>query len=94
LTVKLEDHCLRTAALYGRRDEDIHKILDAEFSTEGSAHRRKRHTLEYVLRKLRGGIWTVEEARSAIQHIIDDCGRIMMADDWKEAKDFIKEAVL
>jgi hypothetical protein len=91
--MKLQAHIERSLALYGRGDVEVHKHLDERYADEGSSHRRHRHTLEYVLNMVKSSGWNVFEARTAIQHLTDDCGRIMMEDDWKEAKDFILEAV-
>jgi len=82
--LKHEEHVELTARRFGQGFAHIHKDLDQDFSLIGSPHRAHRHHLEYVMEKVFGGEWNMDEARAAIHHIIDDCGVLMVANDWNE----------
>ena len=84
--MKYEEHCELTTRRFGQAFEHIHKDLDQDFTLIGSPHRVHRHHLEYVMEKLMGGFWNVDECRAAIHHIIDDCGVLMVQADWNNER--------
>lgn len=86
--MKLSDHVAQDMMIYGTSFENVHRDLDKTAVPIGNPHRKDTHFLEYVLEKVEKGEWGPYQARSAIQHIIDDCGQIMIKDDWKTAEDF------
>jgi hypothetical protein len=60
----------------------IHALLDSTDTTIGHPHRQDTHYLEWLLDCLKDGKITIQEFRSGIHHIIDDCGVLMLKEDW------------
>ena len=84
--MKHEEHCELTFRRFGQDYAGIHKDLDQDYSVIGSPHRAIRHHLEYVMEKFIGGEWNIEQCRAAIHHIIDDCGVLMVQNDWNNVE--------
>jgi len=85
--MKIEDHIAQDMILFGKSFDKVHEELDATDTLMGHPHRKDTHYLEFVLKKFKNGEWDAEECRSAIQHIIDDCGFIMIWGDWENSED-------
>ena len=62
---------------------NIHDMLDSTDTTIGHPHRKDTHHLEWLLEQHKQGIITVAEFRAGIHHIIDDCGVLMLKEDWE-----------
>ncbi len=60
----------------------IHEMLDSTETTIGHPHRKDTHYLEWLLEQLTQGKITIKEFRAGIHHIIDDCGVLMLKEDW------------
>lgn len=89
--MKLEDHVAQDMMLFGISYEEVHRDLDKTVTLVGHPHRKDTHFLEYVLEKYMCGAWTVGMCRSAIQHIVDDCGMLMLCSDWRSGSDLLGE---
>jgi len=91
-----KEHIARDMELFGYEFPEVHKALDSTFSQIGHPHRKDTHYLEWVLRKweeddVGESEWSIDQVRSAIQHIIDDCGHIMLYDDWLTGPEIIEK---
>lgn len=75
-------HCENSFKLFGEKFKKVHEDLDKTAIFTGNPHRKDTHYFEYVLGKVADGEWNLNEARAALHHIIDDCGQIMLQDDW------------
>ncbi len=84
-----EFHTAHDVELFGRAFPHVHEALDSTFPVDSYAHRKNTHYLEWVLRQ----DWTAEEMRSAIQHIIDDCGYLMVKADWMSPEELVKDGM-
>jgi hypothetical protein len=84
--MKQEEHLKADRERFGREFPEVHEALDYAFAVRGLAHRKERHHLDFVLSQG----WNVEQVRSAIFHIIDDCdGRLMIETDWAHSDVFL-----
>lgn len=88
--MNLEEHCKKDIELFGTDYPSIHKDLDSTMTRVGHPHRKDTHYLEYVIGKYNHGMWSINGVRSAIQHIIDDCGQIMLEIDWKTGNEILE----
>lgn len=86
-----EEHLAADRERFGRDFNSVHEDLDSTYDLIGHPHRADTHFLEYVLDKWKKGEWNVDQVRAALHHIIDDCGIIMVEDDWGTADKFLKD---
>ena len=84
-----EEHIAMDLKLTGIAFPEVHREMDANFANGSYAHRRTTHYFEYVLERIANKHWTIEQAVSAIHHIIYDCGCLMLKSDWSDAEELI-----
>ena len=77
--------------LFGREFRHVHEELDKTVTMVGHPHRKDTHYLEFIMEKYVNHEWDIEECRAAIQHIIDDCGQIMVKRDWMTGLEIIED---
>jgi hypothetical protein len=87
-----EVHNSNDMVRFGESFDEVHKDLDRTYRF-GYTHRKNTHHLEYVLEKISKKEWTLEQAVSAIHHIIDDCGVLMLKKDWETSDDLIEQVI-
>jgi len=83
----MREHLEMDFLLYGTEFPEVHDDLDRTAGHMPSNHRKDTHYLEYVFQKFKIGEWDIDQCRSAIQHIIDDCGILMVKADWESPAD-------
>ncbi len=83
----LREHLDMDFRLFGTEFPEVHDELDRTAGVMPSNHRKDTHYLEYVISKFNAGEWDIGQCRSAIQHILDDCGVLMVKSDWESPAD-------
>jgi hypothetical protein len=75
-------HFRKTIKRHGEAFESVHQRLDETALGMGYAHRRDTHHLEFVFKMYEEGRWNERQCAVALEHIMDDCGCIMVKGDW------------
>ena len=82
-----DEHCKNDIRRHGESFPQVHEQLDSTTLGIGYAHRKDTHYLEHVLLQIKKRRWNKQEAAVALEHIMDDCGCIMLERDWKNGID-------